>query len=427
MLLGIDIGASACRIALFEEDGNVLASVCQLYHSFYPSVTGAGQDPAVWWNAAGAGIRQLMQVTGLDPGRISGIGTAGHGCPAIPVDCNGKLLKKEEAVNASAFISAAAYIVMKLTGKMSRDQSQESISDEDSSVSSSIARACHPRLYYSHNIVGGVTASAAAVSGLKKGTPVAAGGLDVACGALGIGIYQPGQCWLQDGTESGMGICVERAGACPPFTAGAHVVPGKQLLYHQLPDGGTLRWMHRELCNHISYDSFVAMAEEIPAGAAGVCVFSYKIHEHDMTGHVNHVYFGLNDNKTKGHMVRAALEGTAYCLAHSLSAAAKSEILVNTMILAEVEPTGQLPAQIKADVTGRIIEVTSADLAAACGAALLAGIGAGVYDGFADAVRRTVKISRIHPPDAGMHKAYQQKMKTYFNIYENLQTMIVSE
>ena len=76
--------------------------------------------------------------------------------------------------------------------------------------------------------------------------------------------------------------------------------------------------------------------------------------------------------------------------------------------------------QIKADVTGRDINVPSSDTATTLGAAILAGVGAGLYKNFRDAVERTVTVKRVHEPDMEAHRIYSKYYEIYLEIYEKL-------
>jgi xylulokinase len=76
--------------------------------------------------------------------------------------------------------------------------------------------------------------------------------------------------------------------------------------------------------------------------------------------------------------------------------------------------------QIKADVTGKVIKVPSSDTATTLGAAILAGVGTGVYSDFKEAVQKTIKITRVHEPNMKAHESYKKYYETYLEIYEKL-------
>ncbi len=80
----------------------------------------------------------------------------------------------------------------------------------------------------------------------------------------------------------------------------------------------------------------------------------------------------------------------------------------------------RLWTQIKADITGRRIEVPSSDTATTLGAAILAGMGIGWYSSYEEAVKETVKVTRVHEPDIEKHEIYQKNYQTYRRLYEDL-------
>ena len=84
--------------------------------------------------------------------------------------------------------------------------------------------------------------------------------------------------------------------------------------------------------------------------------------------------------------------------------------------------------QIKSDVTGKRIKVPTSDTATTLGAALLAGVGIGLYKDYKEAVARTIKITRIHEPNMEAHDVYKKYFPIYLEIYEKLKnTFIKSE
>ena len=80
--------------------------------------------------------------------------------------------------------------------------------------------------------------------------------------------------------------------------------------------------------------------------------------------------------------------------------------------------------QIKADVTGRGIEVPGSDTATTLGAAMLAGVGTGVWNSFEDAVRQTVRVKKQYEPDPEKKSIYDKGYGTYRKLYENLKEMM---
>ena len=92
LLLGIDIGTSACKVALFEPSGKVLAQSNQGYPVYYPKPGWVEQDPEEWWAAICKGIRETIETARIRPDQIAGIGIDGQSWSCIPVDREGKCL-----------------------------------------------------------------------------------------------------------------------------------------------------------------------------------------------------------------------------------------------------------------------------------------------------------------------------------------------
>jgi xylulokinase len=132
----------------------------------------------------------------------------------------------------------------------------------------------------------------------------------------------------------------------------------------------------------------------------------------------------MDYTKTNAHFTRAVMEGVAYSLRHNLEAAQKAGAEADTLYVMGGSANSRLWTQIKADVTGRRMEVPSSDTATALGAAILAGVGTNVYSGFDDAVKRTVRITRVHEPDANNREAYDKGYRVYRKLYENLKSLM---
>ena len=167
------------------------------------------------------------------------------------------------------------------------------------------------------------------------------------------------------------------------------------------------------------------LAEPVPAGSEGVIFLPYMAGERSPIWNpdAKGVYYGLGFDKTKGHMVRATLEGVAYSLEHNLRVAAEVGATVDELVAMGGASNSRLWTQIKADVTGKTIKVPTSDTATTLGAAILAGVGVGMYDSFEEAVRETIVITRVQEPDMGTHRQYQKYMKMYLELSETLTPM----
>lgn len=482
-LLGIDIGTSACKVAAFAEDGTVLAQSNQPYKVYYPQSGWAEQDPDEWWDAICAGVRVVLASENVSASEIAGIGVDGQSWSAIPVGADGKVLAKtpiwmdtrsrdicdevkknvgedkifEIAGNdflpsyttpkmiwfkqnhpevfdkTALFVQSNSYIVYKLTGIFSQDLSQgygihffnmKTLSyDESLAKELGLSKDLVPELYKCDDIVGKVTKEAAQLTGLKEGTPVVAGGLDAACGTLGAGVYEVGQTQEQGGQAGGMSICTDSALSHKKLILSAHVVPDKWLLQGgTVGGGGTLNWFKREFGEGIPFAELTIPAEKVAPGSDGVIYLPYMAGERSPLWNpdAKGVFYGLSFDKTRGHMVRAILEGVAYSLQHNLLTAKEVGAEVDIMNAMGGSSNSLLWTQIKADVTGKTIQVPTSDTATTLGAALLAGVGCGVYNNYDEAVNKTIVITRTHEPNMENHEIYKKYMDLYLKLGNSL-------
>ena len=428
-------------------------------------------------------MREALSEESVSAEQIKGIGVDGQSWSAIPVDENGSVLhntpiwmdtrarhlcekvKKEIGADeifrvagndflpsyvtpkllwfkeerpevfqkTHKFLQSNSYIVMKLTGEMSQEYSQcygiHFFHMEKPSYDMALAEKMGlspdmmPKLYGCDEIVGSVTEEAAKKTGLKAGTPVVAGGLDAACGALGAGVYRPGETQEQGGQAGGMSICTDKALSHKALILGTHVVPGLWLLQGgTVGGGGALKWFRQELGGGMSFDELTAEAAEAPPGSDGVLFLPYMAGERSPIWNpdAKGVFYGLSFDKTRGHLIRSVLEGVAFSLEHNLRTAAETGIHVDTLNAMGGASNSVLWTQIKADVTGKTIRVPSSDTATTLGAAILAGVGCGVYGSYGEAVNRTIRMTRVQEPNPENKAVYDRSMERYLRLYEDL-------
>lgn len=280
-----------------------------------------------------------------------------------------------------------------------------------------------PRIYGCDEVVGTVTEEASKITGLKVGIPVVAGGLDAACGTLGAGVYKPGQTQEQGGQAGGMSICTDKPLAHKKLILGTHVVPGMWLLQGgTVGGGGTLKWFKQEFGQDMSFDELTKLAEDVAPASDGVTFLPYMAGERSPIWNpdAKGVYYGLSFDKTKGHMIRATLEGVAYSLQHNLITAEETGVKVESLNAMGGAANSELWVQIKADITGKTINVPTSDTATTLGAVILAGIGCGLYKSYDEAVDKTIVITRTQTPNQKNMKIYKKGMERYLKLSEAL-------
>ena len=264
-----------------------------------------------------------------------------------------------------------------------------------------------------------------------------AGGLDAACGTLGAGVIHPGETQEQGGQAGGMSICMDSYKADPRLILGFHVVPGQWLLQGGTTGGGgVMRWFEREFADYersiseetgkSSLQQLNEAGEKIAPGCDGVVFLPYMSGERSpiWNPHAKGVFFGLDFAKTKGHMLRACMEGVALSLRHNLEAAEEAGARVDVLRAMGGSANSLLWTQIKSDITGKPIVVPSSDTATTLGAAILAGVGVGFYESYEEAVALTVKETRRHEPNEKNKEVYDRTYETYRMLYRSLEDLM---
>ena len=344
-------------------------------------------------------------------------------------------------------LQSNSFIAFRLTGEYSHDLSQgygmhcfnmrTGKWDEGMCEEMEIPISFLADLVPCHQVVGTVTREAAAMTGLAEGTPVVAGGLDAACGTLGAGVMHHGDTQEQGGQAGGMSICLEEYAADPNLILSYHVVPDQWILQGgTVGGGGVMRWLEQEFADYervmakergqSSLDQFNDMAEMVPPGSDGLVFLPYMsgerspIWDPDAKG----VFYGLDFSKTKGHFVRACMEGVAYSVRHNIEVAEKAGAYVSELRAVGGSANSALWMQIKSDITGKPVVVPYSDVATTLGAVILAGVGTGVYDSFESAVDQTVKVVRRYEPDGALEEVYDKNYETYIELYKNLKGLM---
>lgn len=171
-----------------------------------------------------------------------------------------------------------------------------------------------------------------------------AGGLDAACGTLGVGVLNVGETQEQGGQAGGMSICTDTYKADKRLILSYHVVPNRWLLQGGTTGGGgVMRWLEREFADYereegkkvgkSSLELFNEIAEKVAPGSDGVIFLPYMSGERSPIWDTNAkgIYYGLDFRKRKGHFVRAAMEGVALSLRHNLEVAKEAGAEVSVL------------------------------------------------------------------------------------------------
>jgi xylulokinase len=280
-----------------------------------------------------------------------------------------------------------------------------------------------PRTYEGPEITGTINAEAARLTGLKEGTPVVAGGGDQAAQAVGVGAVTPGIVALTLGTSGVVFATTGQAFIEPEgrLHAFCHSVPGRwHLMGVMLSAAGSLRWYRDTFAPGMAYDDLLAPAQSVPLGSEGLLFLPYLTGER--TPHPDPLargaFVGLTVRHGQAHMTRSVLEGVAFGLRDSFE-------LMKSAGLAKIEQVrvsgggarSRFWRQILADTFNAELVTVNTTEGAAYGAALLAGVGAGVWKDVDEACAATIRETGSTRPDPGGAEFYDRLYPVYRDLY----------
>ena len=445
-MLGIDIGTTGAKGIALSEDGRVLASTTESYPISTPQPGWSEQDPELWWTAA----QRLLDVLPEGP-----LGLSGQMHGLVVLDEHGEVLRPAILWNDQRTAAECAEIerriglerLISLTGNRALTGFTAPkllwLRTHEPETYARIRRILLPKDYVRYRLTGELTIDAADASGTllfdvaqrrwseevcealeiplewlpeaHESTEVAAAG-DQAAAALGVGIVEPGRISVVLGT-SGVAFAVLPEYA-PDAQARVHVfchaVPGTwHAMGVMLSAAGSLAWF-RDVVG-AEYGALDEEASRWPPGAEGLLFAPYLAGER--TPHADPdargAFTGLSVRHDRGALARAVLEGVAFGLRDSL------ELLHTLGVQAEVGRVSgggarsELWLKIVASVLELPLERTESEEGSAYGAALLAGVRAGVFSDAADAVERCVRVRDRIDPEWDYEGAYARFRHLY--------------
>ena len=273
-------------------------------------------------------------------------------------------------------------------------------------------------------LVGGVTAAAAAEGGLREGTPVVCGSNDTTVELFGAGAIRPGEGAVKLATAGVLYQVTEGPLVRPPVSCYPHIIDG---LYYTATGinscASAHRWMRDQFFPTDGFDGMDALAGGVSPGSDGLLFHPYLHGERapHWDSKLRADFLGLTMHHGRAHFARALYEGVAYALRDAMTAAEVLGLRYDTLRIIGGGARSATWRQIVADVLGKQILVpTNGD--ASFGAAVLAGIGADVFDDPADAVARCNHVVATHEPSAEMHARYTD----FFGVYGDAQRQLVA-
>jgi xylulokinase len=484
--LGIDTSTTSSKALLVDNCGEVAAVASSPHTLQIPKPLWSEQDPREWTEAVSVSIRSVLNKAGIGGESVAAVGLTGQMHGLVLLDGAGEVLRpailwndqrtqaqcdeihrrigKEKFIqitgnvaltgftapkilwvqenepdvyaNAQHVLLPKDYIRYKLTDEYAMDKADGSgtvlfdLRQRDWSAevlaALGIPLEWMPSTFEGPEFTGKITPEVATVTGLKAGTPVAAGGGDQAAQAVGVGAVQPGVVALTVGT-SGVVFATTSSALVEPegrLHAFCHAVPG---MWHfmgvMLSAAGSLQWYRDTLAPGVSFDDLLKEAETVPAGSESLQFLPYLSGER--TPHPDPLargaWIGLTLRHGRGHLTRALLEGVAYGLKDSFTLIQNAGLSHVWQVRASGGGTkGALWRQILASILEAELVTVNTTEGAAYGAALLAGVGAGAWTDVPAACSAAVKITGSTRPDPTQVEDYRQGYALYRELYPAL-------
>jgi len=467
-LIAHDLGTSGNKATLFTTDGELVSSVTCAYDTHFFNGTWAEQNPEDWWNAVCESNRILLKnvdkkaVAGLafsgqmmacvlvdkthrplrraiiwadqrsreqeqrirdriDEARFYRI--TGHKISAsYSMEKLMWVRDREPEIYQAAhkMLNPKDYVIGRLTGAFATDYSDASGTNcfdlnaldwsDEILQAAGIPRELLPDAYPSTHVAGEVTASVAAECGLAPGTPIILGGGDGVCASVGAGSVREGLTYNYMGSSAWIALCSEK----PIYDEQlrtfnfAHMVPGMYSPTGSMQAAGnSYSFAKNVLCDGLAYDLMNEAMAQSTLGANGLLFLPYLLGERSPRWNSNArgAFIGLKMEHTKADLLRATAEGILMNMAVILDIF-RDHVPIGEMNIIGGLVKGGPVRRLLADIYGvRAVKLAHLDEATSMGAAVAAGVGAGVLPSF-DAIDRFIRVDDIIEPDLAAHRAY---------------------
>ena len=482
LYIGIDLGTSAVKLLLMDQEGAVRNVVSKEYPLEFPHPGWSQQNPEDWRKAVLEGIPELLE--GFDRSQVAGIGAGGqmHGLvvldekdevirPAIlwndgrtaaEVDyLNGEVGKdKLSAWTANiAFAGFTApkllwlrknepehfariakimlpkdYINYVLTGVHCTDYSDASgmllLDVEHKGWSKEMLELCGvseaqmPRLFESYEAVGPLKPDIARQLGLPEHVKVCAGAGDNAAAAVGTGTVGEGACNISLGTSGTIFISSEHFGVDPnnALHAFAHADGHYHLMGCMLSAASCNKWLMEDIFHTTDYNAEQAPITPDRLGENHVFFLPYLMGERSPINDTNArgTFVGMTMDTSRADLTQAVLEGVAFAIRDSLEVARSLGIQIHRSMICGGGAKSPLWRTIMANVLDLELDLPASEQGPGMGGAMLAMVACGAYPSVQDACAKLVQVSQTVKPDPALAAKYEARYQQFKRIYPAL-------
>lgn len=462
-LLGIDVGTSGCKVLLIDENGTVLKQASAEYPLSVPQPLWSEQNPEDWWNGVQACLREIGETP-------DAIGVTGQMHGAVFLDENDAVIRPailwndqrtvaeceeiDDTVGAERVMAITGnppltgfqapkllwlrnhelsnyqrlrslllpkdYIRMKLTGQKATEVSDASGTGLLDINKRDWSREMMAMLEIDPSIFPACFESSVVSARTPDRIPVVGGGGDQAAGAVGTGAVRPGIISVSLGTSGVVFTAIDAPNYDP--RGAAHTFCHANGAWHamgvMLSCGGALRWYRDTFRPRASYDEISTGAAMIAPGSDGVTFLPYLTGERcpHNDPFARGVFAGLTLGTTQNHIARAVFEGISFGLLDGMELLRSLGASAHEIRVTSGGAKSRFWVQMLADMFGTPCVTLESDEGPAFGAAILAGVGLGVWPDVGAGCDATVRTKEtVNPSGTDYRSAYVK----YRSLYES--------
>lgn len=485
VLIGIDAGTSAVKVCAFGRDGALLAKAHRGVPVMTPYPLWAEIDLDLYWELVAEALREVVPkvgsiaAIGLSTTCPTTVALDANDAPVRPgiIYMDGRadeILRETLGSDATAYLDRAGnraststvwaanlrwlsrhepetlarvarvvtlngYLALRLTGKTGIDPTQAAYSglvdvrEPEARWNPALLAlwgvdpALLPAIVASTTAVGSITAFASAETGLESGIPVALGAADTAAAAYAVGIREDADVFESVGTSGVITFCLDRPAFDAAFLNRYHVLPGRWLAHGAMSTlGGAFGWLNSKVWPELrSLPEIERLAQESVPGANGLVFLPYLSGERSpiWDAQASGAWIGLRLHHTRQDMIRAVFEGTAFGLRQILDRAEAAWGSRPAQLTGVGGGARSLfGAQLKADILRTDYVMTDMADASSLGAAMIGGVGAGLFaDAFCPKLPRVKATSApVRPGPAARLDIYDRRFRVYAELYPQL-------
>ena len=478
--IGIDLGTSAVKLLLMDEQGKIHNVVSKEYPLDFPNPGWSEQSPEDWYEQSIEGIKELIR--DFDKSKVAGIGFGGqmHGLvilddedksirPAILWN-DGRTTKETDYLNNVigmdklseytaniAFAGFTApkilwvkenepenfakikrimlpkdYLAYMLSGAFASDYSDASgmllMDVKNKCWSKEMMDICHvkveqlPCLFESYDVIGVIKPKLAEELGLPKTVKVVAGAGDNAAAAVGTGTVGDGKCNISLGTSGTIFISSKKFGVDQynALHSFAHADGYYHLMGCMLSAASCNKWWMEDILKAAEYHK--EQSEIVKLGENNVFYLPYLMGERSPHNdpRARATFTGMTMDTTRTDMTQAILEGVAFGLRDSLEVAKSLGIKIERTKICGGGAKSELWKKMIANIMNLKVDVIEAEEGPGYGGAILAAVGCGVFSSVEEASEMLVNIMDTVEPDLELVAKYEEKYQKFKKIYPAL-------